>query len=173
VTAPWGDLGKPGHVNRDSEWEALLDYVGGAPFAMMRQTSAQSLTNGAGTNITFDTADFDNYDGHSTSLNTSRYTAQVAGIYQLGGGVCFAANTAGRRGGWFLKNGSIIAGSEAITTTTASATCDVPMRVTFVSLAVTDFVELAAFQDSGGALNTSVASAQQHPTMTIRWIALV
>lgn len=161
----------PGHVNRGSEWEQLLTYLGGPPMAQLRQTGAQSLTNGVGTAVTFDTEDLDNFNGHDTTTNTSRYTCQAAGWYQVSGGVCFAANATGRRGGWWLKNGSVVAGSESIVPAHAS-TVDTPLRTIIVSLAVADYVELAAFQDSGGALNTSVAAAQQHPMMTVRWVAL-
>lgn len=140
------------------------------PLGRMRHTSAQSIPNATGTALSFGTEDVDSANGHSTSSNTSRYAAQYAGWYQLSGGVQFATNATGRRGCWWAVNGTVVNGSEANTPGSASGNAGPAARVIHVFLSVNDYVELCAFQDSGGSLNTAVTTSQQ-PTMEVRWVS--
>lgn len=127
------------------------------PVARSRQTSTQTLTTGVYGAVTMTTEDFDSHSGHSTSSNTSRYTVQTgwAGIYQLSGGVAFAANATGTRGSRWSKNGTALsASSTQFANTGAGTACRIPADTISVDLAVGDYVELEAFQDSGGNLAT-------------------
>ena len=90
---------------------ALATVSADKPHAFLRQTSNQSIVFGAWTAVTFDTEDVDTHSGHSTSVNTSRYTAAVAGWYHVVGRGSFAANSTGHRGVRIAKNGSVVNGS--------------------------------------------------------------
>lgn len=116
----------------------------------------QSIPNSAWTTLTFDT----NYYSapptiHSTTVNTSRFTANSGGDWLTMGNVMFAASGAGGlRGLRVLVNGA--------TTTPGIYSYSAPSSTfqTTASVAVwgnlnpNDYVEFQAFQDSGGALNT-------------------
>ncbi len=151
--------------------KAILDrveFLSTIPAFHLRQTSVQSLGNGSGTTINMDTEDLDNYSGHSTSSNTSRYTVPsgCGGWWWLSGGCAFAGSATGRRGVWYRKNGSDVNGTEA----TMSAGDDTgvlatPARNVLMSLVTGDYVELTALQDSGGSLNTGITATQQ-PTFS-------
>lgn len=171
MTAPWGDLGKPGHVNEDSEWEALLDLIGGPPRARLRQTSAQLVANSTFTTITFDVEDYDNYDGHSITLNTGRYTAQIAGYYHICGKIAWVANATGRRASVIQVNGVDLTGSQIALPATAANDGQFPILSTDVLLSVNDYVQVQGFQESGGNLNTGV-TGNQGSMMTVRWVGL-
>lgn len=128
-----------------------------APIASLRQTTPQAIANNTFTTLTFNVEDLDTANGHSTTVNTSRYTAQRAGRYMLLGGVSFAGNSTGARGGNWLKNGSNIPRGQCMyQAATAPVASQIATRTAFVTLAVGDYVELQAFQSSGASLNTSV-----------------
>lgn len=142
------------------------------PVAELRQTIVQSVPNG-GAALLFDVEDIDTDNGHSTSVNTSRYTAQTPGRFQFSGGVVFAANTAGRKGTWWLQNGSGVNGSSVVGPSAAALTLATSSRVrTMLLNGTTDYVELFGYQESGGALNTAVSTFDQ-PSMSVRMIGSV
>jgi hypothetical protein len=157
-TAPW--------TTEINALRSELDVSSSPPMVHLRQTTLMSLTNNAGTAITFTTEDVDTINGHSTSSNTSRYTPNDSGWYLLGGAVSFASNATGRRGTWWRKNGVDINGSETVIGASAAGSLTVPARTIVVQLnGTTDYVELMGFQDSGAGLNTAVTATQQ-PSMT-------
>lgn len=136
-----------------------------------RQTVAQSVANSAVAGITLDVEDVDTDNGHSTSSNTSRYTAQTTGRYQVGGAVGFVSGTAaGIRQCLLDVNGTITGGSASIVQGTIANAIVVPLRTRTVFLnSGTDYVELLGFQSSGGALNTDVSGDHQSG-MLVRWV---
>jgi len=140
------------------------------PVAELRQTVAQSIANGTPTAVTFDTEDIDTDNGHSTVSNTSRYVGQTAGRFQVSGGVGFAASATARRSAQWFKNGSVINAGSAMVPATAANDMAVAARTMTVFLnGSTDFVELDAYQESGGALNTFVTGNGQ-PSMSVRMV---
>jgi hypothetical protein len=140
------------------------------PGAQLRQTVAQSITHSTFTAITFTTEDYDNQGGHSTTVNTSRYTCQVAGRYLISGKVAFVSNTTGRRGTQWRVNGSQVQGSQVLLSSGDDADeTQYPALTMTVLLAVNDYVELFAIQQSGGSLNTSVTDAHTQSVMQVRW----
>lgn len=113
-----------------------------------------SLTSGVVTALTFDTETMDDGGMHSTSVNTSRITvpSDGAGWYSIGGCVRFAANSTGYREIKITLNGSIDIHVSRVPN--SGATDDVRVTIhTEYPLAVGDYVELNATQNSGGALN--------------------
>lgn len=149
-----------------------INFLLSTPIFEGRQTAAQSLTSGAATAILLDTEDVDTDNGHSTSSNTSRYTAQTAGRYQVGGGVSWSNNATGRRAAIWAINGVSIAGGEAnMTTAVVAQPVATPARSRTVFLNVSDYVEIWGLQDSGGALNTgSAIAASLQCNMSVRWV---
>lgn len=140
------------------------------PLFRGRQTSVQPLTTGTFTAITWDTEDVDSANGHDTSTNPSRYTAQYAGWYQVSGGVSFANNSTGYRQTVWGVNGSLIfdyfASMGAVNGTGTRSVA----RTLMVYLAIGDYVELHGWQNGSASLNTEVASGTQS-SINVRWVS--
>lgn len=137
------------------------------PIAVLRQTVAQTLTNGTFTALTFTTEDIDTANGHSTSTNTSRYTCQVAGKYMLTGGVTFASNGTGARYARWRVNGADVSGGGTSMPGISGDQALLPARTVIVALNVGDYVELWAYQGSGGNLDTYVGVTYAQSTVTV------
>lgn len=156
-----------------NQFRDAIRFLQDPPLAYLRQTVAQSLTSGAFVAVNFDAEDFDsdvdNVGGHSTSVDTSRFTARYAGWYQLGGGPGFSANATGVRLSYWAVNTAVVNGSEVLVPTTSGFSHCHGSRVIPVYLDINDFVELYVFQNSGGALNTSV-TAQEQSSAYIKWM---
>lgn len=165
----------------------IIDSAGNSNFLQLPsgQTSAWHVrvtnsatvsipTGGFGTPITFDTERWDNpnNDQHSTASNTDRLTCAAPGLYDIGGGVGWTANATGRRSLWIAVT------SGGVTTIIAlderpnlGVSFVVPQLVsTQYRLAVGDFVQLVAFQTSGGAL-TLTKQANYSPEFWMAWLA--
>lgn len=162
-------------ITPSSKWNQFRDairFLQDRPIAQLRQTAAQSLTSGAFTALTFDAEDIDDdvdgVGGHSTSFETSRFTARYPGWYQVGGGPGFSTNGTGIRISYWAVNGATVNGSEVLVPTTSGFSHCHAARVIPVYLAANDFVELYVFQNSGGALNTATA-AQEQSSAYIKW----
>lgn len=142
------------------------------PRARLRQTSGQSISNATFTALQWQAEDVDTVGGHDNVTNNSRYTAQVAGLYHLTGKHAWPANATGQRASQWFVNGSALVGSQSAWPAVAAVERQyvaVPMDIV---LAVGDYVELHAYQDSGGSLSTSVASTIVASIMTIRWVGV-
>jgi hypothetical protein len=135
-----------------------INFLLAPPRARLVQTVAQSIPNGAFTSVTFDTEPIDSDAGHSTVTNTSRYTCTVDGLYLVSGNYSCAANATGRRGAALALNGAQVDGSLTLAVTTATGSPGVPTPTVLIQLVAGNYVELQVYQDSGGALNTSVAT---------------
>lgn len=153
--------------------EALLmaqaNFLFNPPIFTGYQSAAQSIANATFVSLGFDTNEVDTYSGHSTVTNNTRYTAQVAGWYEVTGMICFTTNNAGERRGQFMKNGSAIIASQPVGVSTAVSSSGLVMPARKVSLIVGDYVEMQAWQNSGGALNTG-AGGTTCCFMSIHWI---
>lgn len=150
----------------------VLRYLQSPPRCLLRQTVVQSIpTAGTGAALAWDTHDQDTAGGHSTTVNNSRYTAQYAGWYQISGGVVLSSGV-GRREVWFRVNGTDVAASESgIHLGTAAIITGPNSRIGEIYLNVGDYVELIAYQDSGGAVNTWITGTGQ-PGMVIRYVSV-
>lgn len=139
-----------------------LGFLLAPPIFQGRQTVAQTLTTGVFAAITMDAEDVDSAGGHSTSSNTSRYIAQYAGWYILGGVAGIAANATGRRLTKWRVNGSAdVNGSGVFSPSTAASVVKVPLATIKVFLNVGDYVEAMVAQESGGNVNTAVSATDQ------------
>lgn len=152
-----------------------LQFALNPPLCQARQTVAQSIPNSTTTVVTFDTEDVDKSPGgsggHDNVTNNSRFTAEYAGWYMLSGGWSIAASATGIRSAAWRVNGTVVAGSGVMfTSVSAAASSRIPARTIVVFLNIGDYVELEAFQSSGGPLNTQVLGSEQ-PNMTVRWVS--
>lgn len=163
-------------VNLQTVTDAALYLLGSAtstgakkPLCVLRQSVAQSLANNAFTSITFDVEDVDYDNGHSTSSNTSRYTAQTAGWYLASGAVSFTGNATGGRLVQLAVNGSAVNGTEVgFGTVPNSGHLELVTAAKLVYLNVNDYLELQAWQTSGAGLNTFLSGAV-FPMLNLEW----
>lgn len=129
-------------------------------------SGTQSLANATATAIALDTTDTDTDPSgnaqHSTSVNTSRLTCKTAGWYTVGGGMTFASNATGFRWAYLMKNGTTYLENSGFQAPTGTGVSALVSLTTLVYLAVNDYVELYAYQDSGGSLATTTAVGKTH-----------
>ena len=134
--------------------------------------TTQSINSGVETAVAFNSERFDQAGGaastqHDTSTNNSRLTALYAGIYQITGHLFWASNGTGVRYCYIRLNGTTpisirVEASAAVDPLGATQTS------TLYSLAVNDYVELMASQNSGGALNTANNNNNSPEFMMVR-----
>lgn len=161
LPAAWGDT-----VRDDLEWLAR-----NKPHCRVYNSAAQSIPDVTHTAITFDTERVDVGGLHSTVSNTSRITVPSGGDgwYSIGGGLEYAAvNTTGIRQAEIKLNGSTIIAIQQVPAANIVQQCNVSC---FWQLAAGDYVELVAFQSSGGALNVDAATSYS-PEFWATWMAL-
>ncbi|MHB9144732.1 MAG: hypothetical protein ACYC5Y_05275 [Symbiobacteriia bacterium] len=118
---------------------------------------AQSIANNAWTELTFNLESWDTDAIHDTVANNTRLTCQTAGKYLITGNVEFAANAAGDRR-LAIRLGGALGSYIAEQSANAVGTAGVPSVLsisTIYDLAAGAYVELMAYQGSGGALNTN------------------
>jgi hypothetical protein len=122
--------------------------------ARVYNSAAISVNNATATALTFNSERYDTDSIHSTSANTSRLTCTRAGKYVIVGHVAFASNATGLRTVSIRLNGSatIIAAQNAVPISGDETIFSI---ATIYDLAVGDYVELYAYQSSGGALNVT------------------
>lgn len=128
--------------------------------ARVYNSAAISVANITEQALTFNSERWDNDTIHSTASNTSRLTATTAGLYAIGGTISFAASAAGTQRAALISRTLAAGGSAYIAiqgmSPVASATLSTTVTVqTQWSLGAGDYVELVAYQDSGGALNVN------------------
>ena len=140
-------------------------YLNNSYYCQLRQPVSQNLLDSTFAAITFTTEDFDTDNAHDTGSNTSRFTCQTAGIYFFNGSLAIGASPTGQRYLQWAKNGSVVNGSGVRATGASNGNAAVAKPM-FISLAVSDYVELWAHQNSGGTLATSTSTDMQS-TMTV------
>jgi hypothetical protein len=141
------------------------------PIATVFQTASQLLTAGTtGAPVAFDSTAVDSYGGHSNSTNNSRYTAQVAGWYLVGGSVPMNGTVSGTyRKCQIAVNGTVIAYATAQVpqVNSASNATAVAISPTIVFLNVGDYVQLIAISDASVTLTPNTSNEAY---MTIVWV---
>ncbi len=146
--AAWGDAVRNG-----------LEFLARRPGCVVQRTAAQSIPNSALTAIQFTATDVRDTDGyHSTATNPERITvpAGLGGLYSIGAVVPYVGNATGARVVRLRINGATTVASVDVPTNAGTTSTSVHVSVLW-PLAVGDYVEVLAFQSSGGALNTQTA----------------
>jgi hypothetical protein len=145
--------------------------IGGANsnlLARVTATATQSLTNNTATKLTFNTASStpttDSYDPQTWFDNANdRIVIGQDGFYTISANVGFATNATGRRLVQIYVNGSDRGGVQVAALSGATT---ILSASTNVYLAVNDYVEVFALQQSGGALNT-VSVTGVYPALSV------
>lgn len=162
IPASWGDI-----VRDDLEYLAR-----NKPHAKATRTSTQSINTATWTAVSLTSEDFDVGGMHSTASNQSRLTIPTGedGKYVFTGDAKFASNATGTlRAARLVKNGTtVIAHTQGMASGSYLAYMNVSTGP--IALVATDYIELFVFQDSGGALNTSVTDGNTF--LTGMWVAV-
>jgi hypothetical protein len=131
-----------------------LTFLANVPLFYGYQATAQSVANATFTGVTLDTNSIDTYGGHSTTVNNTRYTPPQPGYYQCAGVITYAPNATGGRIAQLFQNGVAVPGTQIVSSAASGLNQGVasPARSIYFN-GTTDYVELYAYQSSGGALS--------------------
>jgi hypothetical protein len=111
----------------------------------------QSINNATLTAVTFNSESFDTDAYHSTATNTSRFTipSGKAGKYLVSATLNFGSNATGVRYISLYKNGAAVIYGNSVPGSSAGGTA---LAMSYlVDLAVSDYIELYAYQSTGVA----------------------
>lgn len=143
-----------------------VTFLSNAPMASAYKTVNQSLATATYAVVTLaDGEDYDTDSMHSLATNTGRFTATTAGKYRLSCMVAYDSNQVGYRGLRITRNGSVQQNGPLLPAFSGSGEV---MRITHtgvVALTATQYLEVEAYQSSGGALNINAARVQ------VEWIS--
>ncbi len=137
------------------ELYGAFTYPPGTPYARVYNSAAISLTTATSTALTFNSERNDTDSIHDTTTNTNRLTCNTAGRYVIAGTVEFGGNATGLRLIIIRINGTTEIARQFLAANAGTQSMSVS---TLYTLAVTDYVELVAYQSSGGALNVNAAA---------------
>lgn len=144
LTAAWLNT----YVRDNTAWIAT-----DSPAVRAYNNANVSIANNSLQAVTLNSERFDNSGSHSTSVNTPRITAPAGagGKYLIGAHLAYAGNGTGVR-----ANNVRLNGGSFVSTTTLLPPGAVEAQfttATVYALSAADYVEMVAFQTSGGALN--------------------
>lgn len=131
-----------------------------------------SAANATDTAITFDSEEFDTDGFHSTSSNTSRITIPTGkqGYYLINAIIAYASNSTGQRYLNIFKNGAVIRQPiSALTNTGGAAQYSASV---ILNLAAADYIELYAYQTSGGSVNVVGGNSFNSTRLTITYLGV-
>jgi hypothetical protein len=132
-------------------------------FCRVTNTATQSMTSGTYLTLTWISPVLNYYENPSAMWglsNPTRITALEPGLHTFGFSCMMAANTTGDRYARFLRNGSAST-TDLPTVTYKATTAEFGLSLTHTMwLDGGDYIEVQTKQDSGGALNVTVATAQ-------------
>lgn len=144
-----------------------LSFLLNPPLFQGYQATGNQSVNGSA--ITMDSETADTYNGHSTTTNTSRYTAQVAGYYLVWGGVCVNGATSQTEiNVWVTKNGTEVTGTRDVDVANSSHTYSIVSIPQQVFLNIGDYVELYASAD--GTTPTTHGGTTQTSSLNALWV---
>jgi len=110
-----------------------------------------SIANNSTTVLAFPSELYDTDTMHDPTTNNSRITIKTAGKYIVMGRIKWSSNTTGRRQIFLLLNGSLAEGTEDSSNQAHHHYQEVCAEM---DLDVDDYVELQAYQTSGGSLDS-------------------
>lgn len=139
------------------------------PHVRVRHSADQSIANATGPHVlSFNTEDWDTSSMHSTVSNTSRLVAPQDGLYTIEGAAMWPGNATGIRALYIRVNGTTTVAQSAHGAAATYAAVTV-VTATY-RLQAADYVELLAFQSSGGALNVLTFDTRS-PVFSMRWVS--
>lgn len=138
---------------------AAASFVGAHAY----HSANQSVTSATFTILSLDSERYDTDTMHDLVTNNSRVTCKTAGKFHLDGKLVWAANGTGERALQLYLNGATVLDAD-VQFPNGGDICVMHVSADY-ALAVNDYVELRAYQGSGGALN-SVATANYGPSLS-------
>lgn len=163
--AAWGDI-----VRDDVVWLGGDSASGnGKPMCRVYYLSDTSVATATFTALSFLSERYDVGGCHSTASNQSRLTVPSGGggVYQIGGNATFDANATGIRELRIRLNGTTYIAASSATTVSASGGQSMNVSCDY-KLTAADYVELVAYQTSGGLLDV-LASSNISPEFWWSW----
>lgn len=163
ITSAWGNSVK-----------AATDFLANPPACRVWNNAAISVANSTWVALTFNSERWDTNTMHDTVTNTGRITIVTAGLYILTGHAEFAANATGMRGLQLLRNTDADGIAQIYYQAAPVSTGTAVSLSTVWKFVAGDYVQLRAFQNSGGALNvnTNPANTFFTPEFSATWIGL-
>jgi hypothetical protein len=152
-----------------TSWVDVLERT--MPSVQVLQGVAQTLTTGVFAPVTFTTELSKTHTAlHSNSSNTSRLIiGTIPGTWMVSGVVQFTTSATGSRRAILNFNGANIAPSYTAVTVGSGTFYSVVIQPQIVIATVsTDYVELSAYQDSGGNLATHIANGTASSLNAVR-----
>lgn len=138
------------------------------PRLRLSQNVAQGLANAVWAALTWDSQIEDTDGMHAAP--SSNITAVTPGLYEFCATVSFTVNATGIRFLRFALNGNALPG-RAKGPADASSTADVALSQ-LVRMAVGDTLTVLAYQNAGGALNTSIGTTDgSQSSLQAVWVA--
>ncbi|HXI15477.1 MAG TPA: hypothetical protein VNM48_03825 [Chloroflexota bacterium] len=150
-----------GTIVTETHWDNMrrdLLFLGGptgSRACRAYHSAIQSIPHATPTALALNSERFDTDAIHDTAINNSRLTCKTAGKYSIIGHVEWSANATGVRQLRLVLNGVTSLVIVAVTTPVGAGYQGI---ATIADLVVNDYVELQAYQDSGGALTVSNAA---------------
>lgn len=162
VKQVWADAdpSKPTSAARMGVLEQAAFDLSYSPAVRVFHNAAQSLTTATLTALAFNSEHIDQSSNvadtmHDTVTNNSRLTCRYAGVYQISASVEFANNATGIR---LLRIRHSVGGVSIASDARSNAGGGDPVSISISALypmAVNEYVELLAYQSSGGNLNVN------------------
>jgi hypothetical protein len=149
--------------------QAVNNFLSNKPSFRALSSAGQSIPNNTWGAIQYDTVLQDTDAGHSATINNTRYTCQVAGVYWVKGSIVWNPNSAAasRTDTAIAKNGSTFAGSATFMYRLASEFTAYTAS-TLIRLNAGDYVELWARQFSGVTFSPP---ATPPPDFNVLWVS--
>jgi len=154
--------GQPWNATKANQLEGAANDAHYMPCVRAFHNANQSVTSGTPLALALNSERFDQAGNvadtmHDNSTNNSRLTCRYAGVYSISGCAEFVANATGYRQLYIRLNGSTILHSVVNPASSASVNTTLTIETKY-KLAVNDYVELVASQNSGGGLNVLVSA---------------
>ena len=152
-------LTKASGTDLDFSWATPAAATPSFAGCVLTNSANISLANNTTVTLTWDTEVFDVGGYHSTSTNTSRITipSGKAGKYLVSGLTRYSSNSGGRRIVQITKNGANAWDFESCD----PGSTDLGLQgIAIIDLAVGDYVEMTAWQNSGTTLTAQNASTR-------------
>ena len=157
--------------------KSTVDFWALTPRAYAWQSTTVSTTTSTSTLMPFQSEVFDVVQSgdspmHDTSTNNSRIVVRTPGKYTITGQVTFDNNGTGVRQAFIRLNAAGAAGGGTqVTLANAPALTavptSVPLAIVTIPLVAGDYVELFGWQNSGGALGTTIGQGLTFMMVTL------
>lgn len=146
------DAGDNTVVDVKADTGLILSFI---PTVRANRTANQSVNDSTVTYVQLNAADsYDTDSMHDTSTNNTRIIFNTAGVYSIVAEAQFEGNVTNVRYLFIDLNGVPTRVATCINFPTTAAPCLVQVSAQY-KFAAGDYIEVGAFQDSGGALNVS------------------